>query len=141
FELTRGEATVTYRGERHTTRPWGINGGYASPLSKSYVIRSDGSKEEMNSKQTVYLKAGDQLHVFISGGGGFGDPLLKPIKEVENDVKNSNISKSSSELIYGLVWADNEQIDVELTENKRRKLLKEKKENKSKLFEHGGITL
>src|SRR5690606_11195192 len=69
-ELTAGEATANYRGERHTAAPWGVRGGRSAPYSGAVVHRADGTDEVLPSKTMVSLAAGDRLRVRICGGGG-----------------------------------------------------------------------
>ena len=119
FEVVRGEATVSYRGERHTTRAWGINGGLAAPNSQALIIRKSGERETIQSKQTLYLKEGDQLQVFISGGGGYGNPLKRPIQFVQEDLENGYISKQSAETQYGVIFNEEGSIDIEKSKTNR----------------------
>lgn len=135
FEVVRGEVTVTYRGERHTSRPWGINGGLAAPSSQAVIIRKDGKREQVRSKQTIHLKAGDQLQVFISGGGGYGSPLVRPLHLIEDDVNNGYVSKESAQKLYGVVWNNDGTLNRELSDENRRKLLKRSTDS---IFHRGG---
>lgn len=138
FEVVRGSVTITYRGERHTTQPWGVNGGLAAPSSRAYVLRKNSRKEVVKSKQVIYLNEGDQLQVFISGGGGYGSPLCRPIDLVQEDLKNNYISKESAENLYGIIFDQEGNIDIESTEKNRKKKL-EKSIGKENIIHRGGL--
>ena len=92
FELLRGEATVTHRGERYYTPPWGLARGAAGAPSESFVLRGDGRREAIPSKREFTLRAGDQVHLFSAGGGGYGDPRERSIEAVQADVLDGKVS-------------------------------------------------
>lgn len=137
FEVVRGEVTATYRGERHTTKPWGVVGGKAAMSSKAFITRNDGTHEELRTKQTIYLQAGDRLHVFIGGGGGYGDPFERDLQAITNDYLDFYISKEAAEEEYGVIWRNDDSIDVKLTTRNREKLLA-KSNGGHELFHRGG---
>jgi len=103
FEILSGKASVTYRGERHYTNPWGLFGGCAAPNGIAFVLRKTGEKEEIPSKQDLILGAGDQLHIFVTGGGGYGDPLKRNPELVLRDVLDRRISFEAAAEDYGVV--------------------------------------
>jgi N-methylhydantoinase B len=120
FYVTRGRVTATYRGERHTTRPWGVLGGKPAACSRAWVQREDGSVETLASKQVVYLEPGDRLHVCISGGGGFGDPLQRPLESVAADVRNGYVTRGAARADYGVIVSGDGRIDATATAALRR---------------------
>lgn len=126
FELLRGEITVTYRGERHTTRPWGLAGGGAATTSTAAIERADGTHEVTPSKATLHLRAGDQLDVRIGGGGGYGDPLERPAEAVAADVRDGYTSRPRAEVAYGVVLGDDGAVDAAATVERRRRLRAER---------------
>ena len=103
FEVGRGEATITYRGERHTIPPWGLFGGGPGKQSKASIVRKSGEVEEVASKATLKLFQGDRLHVFTAGGAGYGDPLDREPDLVLEDVVDSRVSMQSALEDYGVV--------------------------------------
>jgi N-methylhydantoinase B len=121
FEVARGEATITYRGERHSLPPWGLFGGGPGWQSKAMVVRKKGGQvEEVASKATLTLNRGDQLHVFTAGGAGYGDPLARDPGLVLLDVLDARVSERSARDDYGVVLeADPGVIDFEETARTR----------------------
>jgi N-methylhydantoinase B len=123
FEVVRGEVIIAHRGERFFSQPWGLFGGRPAPKSRSFVKRQDGHIEEIPSKGMYTLYPGDQLHVFVSGGGGYGDPLQRAAQRVLEDVLDRKVSLEEAREVYGVVidtttWT----VDVELTAQRRAEL-------------------
>jgi N-methylhydantoinase B len=102
YQLLRGEARVSHRGERHFFAPWGVYGGRAGKKSVSYVMRSNGAKEPIRSKGELVLHEGDAVHTLTTGGGGYGDPLERPIESVVADFKEGRLSIAAAEREYGV---------------------------------------
>ncbi|WP_158228150.1 hydantoinase B/oxoprolinase family protein [Pseudonocardia sp. MH-G8] len=119
FELTAGEVSANYRGERHTSRAWGVEGGADAPSSRAVVHRADGHDDELPSKTMVHLEAGDQLRVALSGGGGYGDPLTRPEQDVERDVRDHRVSRAEAEDLYGVMTDDRGHLLADATRDLR----------------------
>ena len=49
------------------------------------------------------MKAGELIYHRLAGGGGFGDPLLRPAAQVARDAKNGKISVDAARKEYGVV--------------------------------------
>jgi N-methylhydantoinase B len=105
FEVLRGEARVSHRGERHRTAPWGLVGGGPGALSRSVLRRADGTETVIPSKLEFTMQPGDELDVWTSGGGGYGDPLDRAADLVLADVLNGKVSAESAVADYGVVIA------------------------------------
>ncbi len=103
FEVARGEATVTYRGERHTLPPWGVFGGHPGNQGMARIHRRSGEIEEVPAKATLRLGEGDQLRAFTAGGAGYGDPLERDSDRVLEDLLDSRVSPESALEDYGVV--------------------------------------
>lgn len=106
FEVVRGEARVSHRGERHVTAPWGLFGGGPGAHSRSVLRRADGSETPIPSKMEFAMRVGDQLDVWTSGGGGYGDPLERPAASVLDDVLDEKVSVDAARRDYGVVVRD-----------------------------------
>jgi N-methylhydantoinase B len=103
FEVVRGEVVLAHRGERFFSQPWGLFGGRPAPRSRAFVKRRDGHSEEIPSKGMYTLQPGDQLHVFVAGGGGYGDPLKRDPQRVLEDVLDRKVSLVEARDVYGVV--------------------------------------
>lgn len=118
FEVTRGEARFSHRGERHVTAPWGVLGGGAGARSRSVLRRADGTEMPIPSKLEFTLRPGDQLDVWTSGGGGYGDPLERLPDAVLADVLDGKLSAQAALEAYGVVITGRE-VDAAATERRR----------------------
>lgn len=113
-----GDVSANYRGERHTTQPWGVEGGQGAPFSRGTVHRADGTDEQLPSKTMLRLADGDRLRVCLCGGGGYGDPLTRPVDEVAEDVANLRVSPELAREAYGVVIEDG-VLDAQATQRLR----------------------
>ena len=74
------------------------------------------------------LMGNDALYVRWNGGGGYGDPLLRPPQEVGRDVRNGLTSAEFAETVYGVVMdAGTGEPDPLHTDKKRAALLSQRK--------------
>jgi N-methylhydantoinase B len=73
YRLLAGQAQLSYRGERHTSRAAGCAGGGAGESSRASVVRADGRVEALPSRARVALAAGDRWIIETAGGGGWGE--------------------------------------------------------------------
>jgi N-methylhydantoinase B len=64
--------------DRRKRAPYGLQGGNAGALGRAFIIRADGSKEQLASKGSWDLRPGDRVRIETPGGGGFGVPGRKP---------------------------------------------------------------
>jgi N-methylhydantoinase B len=116
FEATTTDVTVSHRGERFSTAPWGLLGGQPARSGRAFVVRKDGSREEIASKQMLTLRPGDQLWEYVAGGAGYGDPLEREPELVLADVWDRKIAPEIAEIDYGVVLLpDGTAVDHERT--------------------------
>jgi N-methylhydantoinase B len=101
FEAVGTAVEISYRGERHFTRPWGVAGGHDGAGAAARVHRSDGSTQELKSKQIVVLQPGELLEIETAGGAGYGDPLRRPRDRVQDDVRDRKVSLEAARAEYG----------------------------------------
>jgi len=122
FELLRGEVTVSYRGERHFLRPWGLDGGLPAKPWQAVVIRKSGHREEIHSKAVMQLGAGDRLMIRTAGGGGFGRPWERDPALVLADIRDGKISQASAREQYGVISKADGDLDETATARARREI-------------------
>ena len=53
--------------------PFGLAGGASGKVGKNYVLRKNGTREELSGTATVEMNSGDTFIIETPGGGGFGD--------------------------------------------------------------------
>jgi len=121
FELLHGEATVSWRGDRHFSAPWGLFGGKAGASWRLLIERSGGTVEEIPGRSVFRIAAGERVRLLGGGGGGYGDPLEREPQRVLEDVLDEKVSVESAEQDYGVVLADG-QVDDDGTDRLRAEL-------------------
>lgn len=80
-----------------------------------------GEIEVLPCEGVSSLGAGDALYLHWQAGGGYGDPLLRPVESVREDVVQVRVSPDAAREVYGVVVADGE-VDPVATEETREKL-------------------
>jgi N-methylhydantoinase B len=105
FEATTTDVTVSHRGERFASSPWGLEGGLPGASARAFIVRRDGTREELPSKKMIVLHPGDQLWEYIAGGAGYGDPLERDPARVLADVLDGKITREAARAVYGVVLA------------------------------------
>jgi N-methylhydantoinase B len=83
----------------------------------------------------------DALYVRWNGGGGYGDPLLRSVTEVEKDVVAGLISEKYAKDIYGVVMnGANMEVDEKASEQHRLSILSDRKTNDPGKIKHATVT-
>jgi N-methylhydantoinase B len=100
FEATTTDVTVSHRGERFASSPWPLEGGAPGARAHAFILRSNGTREELPSKKMIVLHPGDQLWEYIAGGAGYGHPLERDPAAVLADVLDGKIANAAE---YGVV--------------------------------------
>jgi N-methylhydantoinase B len=112
----------------------GVFGGWpGSTVSQRFITAqelSDGASiddsYDMGPKPgNLPFKSGDVFSVSWQGGGGYGDPLDRPLDLVEQDLLAGLLSIESARALYGVV-ADGVSADAEATARVRRELRAER---------------
>jgi N-methylhydantoinase B len=87
-------------GVREQTRPYGLQSGQSAPASKMLIHRN-GQTEEIDTQAFFSLNRGDEVEIFQTGGGGYGDPLARERSKVADDVADGLISAAEAQRVYG----------------------------------------
>ena len=122
FEATTTDVTVSHRGERFASSAWGLRGGQAAGRARAFIIRRDRRREDVPSKKMLVLHPGDQLWEYVSGGGGYGDPLEREPDLVRGDVLDGKVSAAAAETLYGVVLSADGSVDHDATKARREAL-------------------
>ncbi len=127
---------ISIHDDRWLTYPWGVNGGEPGMRSRKRLIRTDGSEELLPAKcDRIQVGKGDLLHYDTWGGGGWGDPLQRPVEDVAFDVEAGLVSAQGARR-YGVVIGDDFVVD-EAASRRLRARMKGRKRRLA-LFDRGG---
>ena len=99
MELLEEEADVFLFGERGRFAPKGVVGGKDALPNRFYYEQSDGFKEPpMVSKMTgIHIKKGQKLLLETPGGGGYGNPEMRPEAAILKDRELGYITDQNQE--------------------------------------------
>ena len=132
--LEPGEISI--HDDRWLTYPWGVNGGLPGQRSRKLMVRADGTHELMTSKcDRIEVNPGDVLFFETWGGGGWGDPLKRPVEKVAFDVDAGLVTPDGARR-YGVVIDAEANVDQDATAELRRRMAAER--DGIKLFDMGG---
>ncbi|MCP3963855.1 MAG: hydantoinase B/oxoprolinase family protein, partial [bacterium] len=109
--LEPGEVSI--HDDRWLTYPWGILGGKPGHRSEKILQRAGGTEERLPSKcDEVQVQPGDVLVYRTAGGGGWKDPLDRPMEKVEADVAKGLVSEEKARADYGVVIGDSDATET-----------------------------
>ncbi len=98
---------ITARGmERYTFRPWGRLGGKAGTLGYTKLHFGTSRETDVGKIDVLYLDPNDTILIGTQGGGGYGDPLDRPVHKVLHDVHEELVSSDHARDDYGVVIED-----------------------------------
>lgn len=97
-------ATLLSNADRADLAPYGVNGGRSGATYGISIVRGDGSVESLPGMiDDVPIGKDDQVRLWTSGGGGWGDPLERDPELVAYDVLCGIVSRDAAEADYGVV--------------------------------------
>jgi hypothetical protein len=71
--------------------------------------------------ERIPLTEGSLVIDYVAGGGGFGDPIDRDPRAVEQDYRRGWVTRETAESIYGVVMdSDGKRVDLPATESRRR---------------------
>ncbi|QTD46007.1 caprolactamase subunit beta [Ottowia testudinis] len=100
------EMTVISFGEGRHYPAGGANGAHSAceELKLGRIERKQGDTvtEVMRSNAIITINPGERVGTINPGGGGWGNPLERPVSDVVHDVKNGYVSPEAAEKEYGV---------------------------------------
>jgi N-methylhydantoinase B len=103
FVIGSDNTTVVTFGDGDVEPAFGLDGGGEGGLNFIELTNPDGETRRLTSKDLVKGVEKGTLYVqHASGGGGYGDPKLRPREKVRDEVRNGIVSPESAREHYGL---------------------------------------
>jgi len=90
-------------GVNDVTAPYGLQGGKNAPKNVLYIKKASGEVIHVGAESLYDLEVGDIFEIYESGGGGFGNPLERPIDKVAKDVRDGLVSVKAAKEDYGII--------------------------------------
>jgi N-methylhydantoinase B len=127
--------------------PGGVFGGYPGSTSGFSLVSGAGARDELaagrvpgslddlaasptrlDSKQFgMVVMPGDVLFLAGGGGGGYGDPLDRPVDDLRSDLANGRIDVQAAEAAYGVVFDAEGDVDDAATDASRSRMREERR--------------
>ena len=83
------------------TKPWALRGGH-EPETNAMIVWPDTDRAHRARMERFTMQAGEGFRNFSAGGGGWGDPLERPLELVREDVLDEYVSAEQAERVYGV---------------------------------------
>jgi len=124
------DGEIAIHDDRERSQPWGVLGGQPGWSSSKQLVRIDGSEETLPSKiSRVPVRKGDILIYHTAGGGGWKDPLERPLEAVQMDIRNGLVSLGKARTDYGVVLnSETLETDVRASEQLREEMRRKRGE-------------
>lgn len=112
LELRNGEALASFVMDHGRFGPQGALGGNDGDVNKVVILRNGSSyvPKHLSKEQDIKLAPGDRVWVRTPGGGGYGDPMQRPVDAVREDVRLERYSLAEARDLYGVVLLKNDSV-------------------------------
>ncbi|WP_342513617.1 hydantoinase B/oxoprolinase family protein [Sporosarcina sp. FSL K6-1522] len=91
YEVLNEDTQVSLWFERSLTPAWGLFGGEDGKKPDVEIISGDQSEHLLKVNGRKVLK-GDKVIVRTGGGGGFGDPSVRRVVDINRDIRNGYVN-------------------------------------------------
>ena len=120
YRVLAEEAWYTGTFGRYKYRPWGMGEGAQGSKNYTKMIFADRREPEIFGKTAQFhMKRGDVASLITGTGGGYGNPLERPVEKVIEDLKNGYITAEMAEKGYG-VSIDEKTLNVKKLSSERK---------------------
>jgi N-methylhydantoinase B len=119
--LNLADARFSIRSMKHVIPPNGASGGGTGRPGDIWINPGSDQAKRLPTRYADYpLQAGDIFRLDTPGGGGYGDPLSRPVERVLADVREGYVSAEAAERDYHVVLtAEESAVDAAATARKR----------------------
>ena len=104
YRILAEKAHVTTTYGRHRFPPWGANGGQQGSPNGAAIIPSGETEPILfRGKITRHpLQQGDVVRIITGTGGGYGDPMERPLELIQADIRDGYITHDQAKELYGV---------------------------------------
>jgi N-methylhydantoinase B len=126
--LNLAGARFSIRSMKHVIPPHGMAGGRDGRPGDIWINPDGDRAKRLPTRYADYpLQSGDVVRLDTPGGGGYGDPLERPVERVFADVREGLVSAEAAEREYGVVLkreGSNFVVNAAATQARRAKVTK-----------------
>lgn len=117
YRVLNSNAELTTMASRYKYPPWGFAGGKDGSPNAVTLFKADGSSAETRATWSHEpMVKGDLVRFITGGGGGYGDPLKRPVESVLRDIRDEMITIEEARQDYGVVIDEESgELDEEAT--------------------------
>jgi N-methylhydantoinase B len=101
--LLHDGTTIQIRSDRRTSQPYGLSGGLSGTSSANILNLGRKTEQMLPAKPHLTVSAGNSHRQVTAGGGGYGDPLLRDVQRVLDDVLDGKVTPEAARRDYGVV--------------------------------------
>ncbi len=110
YRILNSSAECTTIASRHKIAPWGYADGKDGSINDVQIIReSDGTVKSAATWSHEPLIENDLVRLISGGGGGYGDPMKRPVEKVLEDCRNDYITIVEALEDYGVTIDENKE--------------------------------
>ncbi len=121
FGGEKSKGVVFGDGVDDETRAFGLFGGKVGSINDMEFRFPDGSCHKAKSKEIVSdIPKGTIMRQVAGGGGGYGEPYLRPVEQVVKEVRNGTLSLKKAKEDYGVI-INSETFELNRFETERRR--------------------
>ena len=103
FVIGSENTQVVTFGDGDVKPAFGLHSGRSGTLNSIELHKPDGSTYRTTSKDLVTgVPAGTRYVQQAGGGGGYGDPRLRPAEQVAREVRDGIVSEQAARELYGV---------------------------------------
>jgi len=107
FRVQKDGCQLLARGlERLRFPPWGMCGGGSSAITRMVLNEGEDGERDLGKIDLVELNEGDTVTAYMSGAGGYGNPLHRDTNRVLRDVEKGIVTEDAARRDYGVVIQD-----------------------------------
>ncbi len=116
---------------------WGVNGGRAGQPFRVTIDPGGPNEREVDALTDAEpVRAGEVIRIRTTGGGGWGDPLTRPLAEVARDLLWGKVSPDGARRDYGVVLTPDGDVDATASDRLRAAMTAERPDD-APFFDRG----
>ena len=124
-EARRDGSTLIIQGMDRIRFPgWGVFGGRPAAPFRIILNKGRSDEKELSRIDRLDVNAGDLVTIMMPGGSGYGDPFVRDLDAVMDDIRLGFVTRDDAARDYGVVVTDN-GLDRRATEKLRATQVKD----------------
>jgi N-methylhydantoinase B len=119
FGPVSGTFEIGYCSDGNINGPQGVRGGRAGGTSNQWVEEPGGKRRPLAAFGMQHIGEQEMLVAISTGGGGYGDPRVRDVDLVAEDVQEKWITAERARAVYGVALDASGRVDRAATQTLR----------------------